>query len=312
MKRILVASMILASTIAMGSSDIYLSKGIKKDLREKIEKDLNALDQIQFKSETLAPTLKIMGLAELNSHTAVDWLNQRVNYVVSENALSLFNLLVRRVIFVEQENVDFPNANIAPYSLETMEQTKLQVQAGLNSEKAMTVMSNIGSALYLSGKNDHTVLGMKVSRGLFKRSERVALNSPRAGIIQIGEGLFSKELAVNRNDEQALANTVFRMGTFFHEARHSDGNGESLGFLHAICPKGHDYEGEAACDENLNGPYSVGMVMMAEMTRACEDKCSAKETETLKLLVLDSANRILKTTHKNEAARVWDATPESL
>ena len=312
MKRILVASMILASTIAMGSSDIYLSKGIKKDLREKIEKDLNALDQIQFKSETLAPTLKIMGLTELNSHTAVDWLNQRVNYVVSENALSFFNLLVRRVIFVEQENVDFPNANIAPYSLETMEQTKLQVQAGLNSEKAMTVMSNIGSALYLSGKNDHTVLGMKVSRGLFKRSERVALNSPRAGIIQIGEGLFSKELAVNRNDEQALANTVFRMGTFFHEARHSDGNGESLGFLHAICPKGHDYEGEAACDENLNGPYSVGMVMMAEMTRACEDKCSAKETETLKLLVLDSANRILKTTHKNEAARVWNATPESL
>jgi hypothetical protein len=296
----------------MGSSDIYLSKGIKSNLRDKIEKDLNTLDQIQFKADSLRSTLRIMGLKELNSHTANDWLNQRVNYVVSENALSIFNLLIRRVIYVERENVDFPNAEIAPYSLETVNQTKLEIQAGLNSEKAMTVMSNIGTALYFSGKNDRKILGMKISRGLFKSSEKVAIDSPRAGIIQIGEGLFAKELAVNPNDEKAFANTVFRMGTFFHEARHSDGHGESLGFLHAICPKGHDYEGQAACDENLNGPYSVGMVMMAEMSRACDDKCSAKENEILKLLVLDSANRVLKTTHKNEAAREWDASPEGL
>ena len=312
MKRFLVVSMILASSVSWGSSDIYLSKSIKGKLRDKIEKDLSALDQIQFKSDSLKPTLRIMGLKELNAHTANDWLNQRVNYVVSENALSLFNLLIRRVIYVDRENVDFPNAEIAPYSLEMMDQSKMQLQAGLNSEKAMTVMSNIGSALYLSGKNDHKVLGMKISRGLFRSSEKVAVDSPRAGIIQIGEGLFAKELAVNPNDEKAFANTVFRMGTFFHEARHSDGNGESLGFLHALCPKGHDYEGQAACDENLNGPYSVGMVMMAEMSRACDDKCSARESETLKLLVLDSANRILKTTHKKEAAREWDATPEGL
>ena len=80
--------------------------------------------------------------------------------------------------------------------------------------------------------------------------------------------------------------------------------------MHMTCPKGHDYEGQPACDESLNGPYTVGALMMTEMAKACEENCSEKDKSTLKMLVLDSANRIMATTHRDEAATDWDATPE--
>lgn len=314
MKKIIATGLILtATTTAVNASDILLSKSIKSDLRTKIEKDLNLIDSFKFKSKASTETLRVMGLTTLNAQTASEWLNKRVNYVVSENALSLFNLVVKRIIFVDRKDVDFPNSEIIPYSMQNFIQKNLAEQnSGLNAEGSFTVMSNIGSALYLGGKKERQVYGMKVSRGLLRSAEKVAVTSPRAGIIQIGEGLFAPELTVNKDDQDALANSIFRLGTFFHEARHSDGNGESLGFTHTNCPVGHDYAGQAACDENLNGPYTVGTVMMAEMAKACEDNCSEKDKESLKLLIIDSASRILKTTHKGEISKDWDATPESL
>lgn len=310
MKKVLVATLIAAAT-AVNASDITIAKNIKKDLRKKIERDLSIIENFKFKGEATPLTLNVMGLSSLDGSTAADWLHQRVNYIISENALSTFNLLFRRVVFVERSGVDFPNADIIPYSMNKEIQQDIETD-GLDAQKTFTVMANIGSALYIGGKKQRAVYGMKVSRGLFHRSERVAVESPRTGIIQIGEGLFAPELTINNQNPGALANSIFRLGTFFHEARHSDGNGESLGFTHTICPAGHSYAGQAACDENLNGPYTVGALMMAEMSRACENNCSEKEKQALKILVLDSASRILPVTHKGELSKVWDATPESL
>ena len=313
MKNVILTTVLVASSTFSYGSEITLSKGIKENLRDKIEKDLSVIDNIKFQSLSSPQKLKeVMGISSLNSSTANEWLNQRVNYVISENALSLFSLLIKRVIYKDRENVDFPNADVIPYSLDKDASKTLSAISTDSPEKAMTVMSNIGSALYYGGKSDKTVYGMRISRGFLKASEKVAVNSPRVGIIQIGEGLFSPDLMINKENANAFSNTIFRLGTFFHEARHSDGNGKSLGFMHATCPKGHDYEGKAACDENLNGPYSVGSLMMAEMAHACEDSCSEKEKQVLKLMVLDSANRIQLTTHKGEKSTIWDATPESL
>lgn len=314
MNKMIVTALILATTSsAVSASDILLSKSIQSDLRSKIEKDLNLIEGFKFKAKASDQTLKVMGMEALNAQTATEWLNKRVNYIVSENALSTFNLLIKRIIFVDKKNVDYPNADVTPYSADGSTQNNfVELGGNLASEGSFIVMSNIGSALYLGGKKERQVYGMKISRGLLRTAEKVEITSPRAGIIQIGAGLFAPELAVNIDNQDALANSIFRLGTFFHEARHSDGNGTSLGFLHTNCPAGHDYAGLAACDENLNGPYTVGTLMMAEMSKACEENCSEKDKETLKILVIDSASRILKTTHKGEISKDWDATPESL
>jgi hypothetical protein len=130
--------------------------------------------------------------------------------------------------------------------------------------------------------------------------------------LQIGAGLFASELAINRIDENAVANSIMRLSFIFHEARHSDGNGPSLGFTHSLCPKGHDYENELACDESLNGAYSVGASMAREMMMACQDNCSERDKEMLKIFILDSYNRIQTKTHLNTNTKYWNATPEKI
>lgn len=305
MKKLVLASLLAGATLA-SASDITLSKGIKSDLRNKIEKDLNALDNLKFKNDADAKTLKLMGVSSLNAQTASDWLGARVNYVIEEDALSILKLLIKKVIYVERDGVTFPNQNVLPYSTDPKNQ-------GLSADgEGMVVMSNIGAGLYMGGKQEQKVYGMKISRGLLKKSLKVAAESPRVGIIQIGEGLFAKGLTVNNQNPDALANTINRLGTFFHEARHSDGNAESLAFAHSPCPAGHDMEGLYACDENLNGPYTVGAVMTAEMLKTCGDQCSERDKEILKMIILDSESRIMKTTRKGTPALEWDARPESL
>lgn len=308
MKSLIASSLILASTISLvKADDIILSKSIKSDLRQKIVKDLEVLNNFKFNQNTDKETLKLLNINSLTAETAKSWLGERVNYVIEENALTLYKLLIKKVIFVERSGVTFPNQTVIPYSSELNSESIL----GKESE-AMTVMSNIGAALYMGGKKEQKVYGMKISRGLLKSSIKALAESPRVGIIQIGEGLFDQNLTINNQNQASIANSIHRLATFFHEARHSDGNGKSLAFAHAKCPIGHEYEGEAACDENLNGPYTVGARMLVEMAKSCEGVCNARETEILKAVALDSFNRVLKKTNKGEAATHWDDTPESL
>ncbi|MBC7714388.1 MAG: hypothetical protein H7177_13670 [Rhizobacter sp.] len=310
MKKLLVASLLVTSALAH-ANDIQLSRGIKSDLRDKIERDMNILDNFKFSSNTEARTLAIMGVSTLNAQTAGDWLNTRVNYVIEENALSTLKLLLKKTIQVEREGVSFPNAGILPYSLDPQNNASTLFDAK-NNEDGVVVMSNIGSGLYMAGKNDGKVYALKVSRGLLKKATKVVVESPRAGIIQIGEGLFMKEITVNNDNPNSIANSINRLGTFFHEAKHSDGNGSSLGFAHSKCPTGHDLAGAYACDENENGPYSIGAAMTKEMLKSCDDTCTPREKEILKVIILDSESRVMHTTRRGSPATDWDSTPEKL
>lgn len=306
MKKLILASFL--ATIAMAqANDITLSRGIKNHLRDKIKRDLNILENLKFNTVTDEGTLKLMGVSELDAQTATNWLSERVNYVIEENALSFFKLLIKKSVYVERQGVDFPNNDVLPYSMDPNNKASL-----FNEEEGVVVMSNIGAGLYMAGKSESKVYGMKISRGLLKKRIRVSVESPRSGIIQIGEGLFMKEITVNNNNPESIANSINRLATFFHEARHSDGNGSSLAFAHSPCPTGHDMAGAYACDEGLNGPYAIGAVMTKEMLKSCDETCTEREKEILKIIILDSQNRIMNTTRKGSPAVEWDATPESL
>jgi hypothetical protein len=307
MKLFLTISLIstLATITIAQANDIQLSRGIKSDLRNKIARDMETLNNLKFSSDIEEGTLQLMGVSDLNAQTASTWLNTRVNYIIEENALSVVKLLLKRTIQIERQGVTYPNTDVLPYSSDPK-------NASNADDKGFVVMANVGTALYVGGKSDGNVYSLKVSRGLLKKATKVIVESPRAGIIQIGEGLFAKGLTIDTKNENSLANSINRLGTFFHEAKHSDGNGSSLGFAHTQCPAGHDYAGAYACDESLNGPYTVGAVMIKEMTKSCDETCTAKDKEVLKMIVLDYENRIMKTTRKGTPATNWDSTPESL
>jgi hypothetical protein len=186
-------------------------------------------------------------------------------------------------------------------------------QERLKKRKVQTVMSNVGAAIYLSGKSSNLPLLLRVP-GV----GRIPVTSPRVGVIQVGSGLFpelSSGSSSGSDDSSGFglapssqARRASRLGTLFHEARHSDGNGKSLGFAHAICPVGHDYEGFNACDRNVNGPYLVGAMLTYHLRNNCSG-CSSREQEVLALETLDGLSRIIPT-KEGFTPTWWNSAPE--
>lgn len=284
---------------AFGASDIILSNKIKSTQQKKITQDLELLDNFQFRDQADLKTLRVLGLSELNAATANEWLHDRVKYIVEEK------VSLKKLLYVELRNIDYPNSQTQLFSASDLMSNNQDISSFIT-------MTNIGAEAYLRGKAEHKIYGMKIKQTRPRKTIQVRVDSPRVGVLQIGTGLFSPDLAINRNDPNAIANSIFRLAFFFHEARHSDGNGASLGFTHSSCPAGHDYEDELACDESLNGSYTVGAVMAREMMLACKDNCSERDKEMLKIFIIDNYNRVQTKTHLNSNAKYLDATPEKL
>jgi hypothetical protein len=237
-----------------------------------------------------------MGLYDASPESLEHWLYDRVHYMLSED----FKPNLWNVSPVLGSSFEYPNPDVLPDFEQP--QPGLQSLAALNDE-AKVVMANLGSALYMAGKSSKILLAAKVD-GVGK----VQVTSPRTGIIMVGEGLFFDGYFPPGTAADAPVKSAFRMATFFHEARHSDGNGKSLGFVHALCPEGHDYAGLNACDRSSNGAYSVGAAIEAHMASNCND-CSEQEREALRVMSLDSTSRIIPRKDGQPADR-WDASPE--
>lgn len=255
--------------------------GVKQKYVKLIENDLKFLHEFSFTQEPQEETLKVFGLESFDTDDVEKWLDQRVSHIIKDRSYDSLKLKTLNYFFPYENPNDFPEIE----SYATPNKTEKEI-------KEMTVMSNIGTAIYYSGKRSQRLLGLRIKRGLFKY-RTVEVNSPRVGILQIGEGLFSKKFMDNPKDKDSRVNSIIRLTTLLHEARHSDGAGKNLGFLHIPCPIGHDYAGLKACDFSLNGAYSVGAQAMKEFLKNCDD-CEEDEKEILRLRILENKNRVIK------------------
>jgi len=273
---------------------------------QQLRSDFDWLANLENKS-TSTELLDVMELKNASPSTLSSWLSARVRYVMAEDFQpSLLN--VRPLFF---KKVHYPATPLPEIELpegfefgQTLSREEWSEEETAPDEAGpQIIMSNLGSALYLGGKSSNISLGLKV-RGVGK----VAITSPRVGVIQIGSGLFSDKLFDASISKESPIRRTFRLETFFHEARHSDGNGKSLGFVHALCPAGHDYANSNACDRSTNGPYTVGAVIAEHLAVNCSH-CSDQEREVMRLIALDSRSRIIPAQDGSPAAS-WDATPE--
>lgn len=277
---ILLCFSLLFTTQSMATG-IKFGKKISKKQIKIMKNDLSVLENLSFEDSTgFNDILKVLELNHLTNDSVVNWLEDRIQVVISNTPFSDMK------IKVVDNNYSYPyNRKDERPVLENLLETK-KIQA-------TTVMSNIGTAIYYAGKQKNVLWQMKIkARGLKKKQN---ITSPRTGIIMIGDGHFMDRFDIVKDDKNALPNSLNRLSTFFHEARHSDGHAKSLGFFHAKCPKGHDFEFLNACDRNLNGPYTVGALVKREFIRNC-DSCSVPEKEALKGSYLDSLNRVIKET----------------
>lgn len=266
--------------------NLTIAADVPENQAKLFAKDLNMLSSMGS-LRAHPEVLRLMHLNEVNGSSLQSWLGERVQYVIGEGTQ------LQKSAKSVQENYSFDNPDEMPdvESASNLTQQTGIFESGSGETKAIVVMSNQGSVLYYIGKANHVLVGLDIAGvGV------VPVTSPRTGIIQIGEGHFLPLMrAVGRQEIDTPGNSVERLSTLFHEARHSDGHGKTLSFFHALCPAGHDFEGKNACDRNLNGPYTIGAWMQKTLGENCE-RCSIEEKEMLTLMSMDSFNRVLRST----------------
>lgn len=268
--------------------------GVDAKLIDVIASDIESMPAAFKGSDDVVADSSIQHLFKIREGTGgealarqlLDWLDTRVTYIIPD--LSGGDLQSR--IQMITPGYSYPNREMPVVEKPTR---------SLEDAGAKTLMSNMGGAIYIAGKMASSILGFQVGPTHFP------VLSPRIGIVAIGEGLTSPKLLPNPSNPKALANTLSRMTVYFHEARHSDGNGKSLSFAHAVCPSG-DYRGLNGCDRNLNGPYRIGAEIGRLLLAACKS-CTPRDRMVLKALVQDSFSRIIFT-----GTTGWDETPEEI
>lgn len=308
----------MASELAQDPvTGIRLSAEIAQDQQQRILADLNYLADSQIRSQD-PNTTRVLGIKELTSETLTRWIAERISVIVSDT------LDLSQVVRKLPENYLYPNPDLLPrlgtkgFSSDiaaSMSRPVLEVEGKSNVIKisggaSATLMTNIGVGIYLKGKTKNVLYAMEIP-GL----PLIKIQSPRVGIVRVGDEYFApslKNFGAEEENVHTEAYIIQRLGTLFHEARHSDGHGISLGFAHAECPVGHDFEGFKACDRSQNGSYTVGALMIQAFLKTCKN-CSVAEREALKLKALDSFNRVLPSLNENGEelpTKDWDPAPE--
>lgn len=256
---------------------IRFSNGVAQKHKEFLKNDLECLQGMFFEAGNHREFLNIFDLEVLDSSTLYYWLNERVSFVVEDRPIS-----------------ELPaNSSKEKYVYPVQRQ-----------EESVSVMYNLGASLYKVGKAYSELITLDFEDEFGR--ETIKVTSPRAGIVQIGEGLFDISMSVNYYKPESMPNTLRRLEVFFHEARHSDGHGESLTFPHELCPKGHAYEGQPSCDKSSNGAYKISSLILKELIRACSE-CSKYEKVFLKGILSDISSRIL-----SKATKALDPRAEVL
>jgi hypothetical protein len=227
--------------------NILVSSAVPDNQMSRIQADIDYLKTLDF-SKADPDLLSLMGITTATPDTLLAWLETRVHYLVDEN-LNTDTAMAP----VANSTFVFPNPGILPVIEEapstpatsTSTSTSNSTTNSTHESDVVTVMLNIGGGIYLEGKFENKLMGLAIPG-----FGTIEVTSPRAGIIQVGAGMFAQLLPDDSLTPDSKPYITLRLSTLFHEAHHSDGNGTSLGFVHAICPSG-TYAGYYACDRNL-------------------------------------------------------------
>jgi hypothetical protein len=257
------------------SAGIYFSSQIPDEQFKTMDQNLKELGEIPI-TKPDAKLASIMRLKDLSPASLLNWLKERVHFVIEES-------YDKRPDILKQDYMA-PNFGAIPVNFGGTDAIKASNASDTRGE---TILTNIGSMHYMAAKN----VGWLVSMFLPGIGD-VTLTSPRAGIVQIGEGYFNESgLGVSSDSSVHNARRTLQLTTLFHEARHSDGHAYHLGFMHVECPQGHPLAGLPACDANLNGAYALESHLINSFDRSCE-KCTLREHELLRMAAIDTASRV--------------------
>jgi hypothetical protein len=279
---------------------IYLDPSFSAQEIKTIEDDLELLKTTP-KTETSSEFRQILNVPDGSGNSLYDWLEVRIRYLLPES------FSVQNKLFVASHNHSYEHPNSFP----TLDSGKETEQNNAASEAVLA--SNWGSSFYLKGKLDRVLISFNLDE-----SNSVLISSPRVGIVHLRNTFFSPTLPSGETLD-LIAQKLFRLSILFHEARHSDGNGKSMGFFHNICPTHHRYSGHDACDASGNGPYTISGLVLKQLLQNYKYQISKTSHDLLTHMAEDFLDRNISSRRSVQVhsgphsdALFWDDTPEGV
>ncbi len=239
---------------------------VPNDQRALIEADFDTLNSLNITDSSDA---EVLGINDFRTATLKRWLLDRTKYIVGESYNS--KVLVR----VAQSNYDYGSVGIADQVNEDDYDPNVRI---------VTLMSNLGAAKYLNGKDSSQLLSMGVNGGY------ISVTTPRIGLEQLAEGHFTAN-RVPGTELGSLTNRLLRLAVYFHEGRHTDGNSDNTAMPHKVCTSGTYYK-KAACEGNSNGPYAVELALLKKFPNQCRG-CTYSEISTINAKIADKQSRMI-------------------
>lgn len=276
-------------------SHMVLDRFVSATAKESLVRDFKRIERFDLTTKTAndASLKNLLDVQDLSGATLSSWLKQRVRYLLSPD--------------------------LAQYRVGTLSTASKSLAVsrlpGLDPEETQNVAAAmVGTRLYEIGKSLRTEDPSVDYLMIEINDSWVHLNTQRNGVMQIGPALFDPRFMPNTVNPAAYANTAVRVETLFHEARHADGNqvSGSFGFYHAVCPEGSgvakEFRGQRACDDNANGPYTLGAQIVKAYLANCGEFCSPQDRSVLQAFMLDSLSRVVQ--RPNGSLPKLDVTPE--
>lgn len=276
-------------------SHMVLDRFVSATAQENLTRDFKRIERFDLTTNTAndSSLKNLLEVQDLSGATLSAWLKARVRYLLSPD---LSNYRVG--------TLDASSRSLYVSRLPGLDEAETE-----NMAAAMmgTRLYEIGKTLRAQDPNvDYLMIEVN--------NTWVHLNTQRNGVMQIGPALFDPKFMPNPSNPGAYANTAVRVETLFHEARHADGNevSGSFGFYHSICPAGsgvaREFVDKAACDDNANGPYTVGAQIVKAYLAKCGELCSAQDRSVLQAFMLDSLSRVVR--RSNGTLPTLDDAPE--
>ncbi|MBY0371040.1 hypothetical protein K2X33_10155 [bacterium] len=264
------------------NAGIIFDSSVPAQQQALLENDINRLAQMKFPSAT-ANDAALLGIANMDGAALTKWIGERIRVIIGED----FNVSGNTYTF----------SNPTPFTPVLF--SELSPVSAADGELS-TIMVNIGADLYLKARASNKSYFLDMGIGFTQ------VYTPRVGIIQIGEGLFTVQ-GYRTDPIDSVGNTLARVSTLIHESRHSDGNGVAVAFPHASCPSwmGGGFANQPACEGYLNGPYSIQTAMMKVFRNSCVG-CSQSELYGMDKSISDYASRL------QSGATFQDIRPEAL
>lgn len=275
------SSLLLAGCAGGNRAGIAFDPSVPADQRTLMEHDLSFLSSIEMPAPTSSNDLTNIGIGDFSPNSLLYFLSQRIKFIVGQEFDYTSQLYASTR--PDGEPTVLVASQMTPFAA-----TSTQV-----------VMDNLGASLYLTSKDTSYLLYLNL-----EAAPNLAIRSPRVGIIRVGAG-FTDANAIKNVPLEAVSNTLLRISTYFHEARHSDSNKASVAFPHASCTSG-TYEGKYACEKYINGPYGIQNILMKYFYSVCQSKgCSSTEMAGLLIKIADFKTRMIGTAY-------GDPRPESI